>query len=53
MGPILQLSKAYVRLYAGQAEEAWKIAEPLREDPYLSSHRADHFDQIEQALDGT
>jgi Methyltransferase domain len=49
-GPILQLAKAFVRFYAGQHKEAWKIAEPLREDPYLARTRTDHFDQIERAL---
>ena len=48
--PILQLAKAFVRFYAGQHEEAWKIAEPLREDPYLVRTRMDPFDQITRAL---
>jgi hypothetical protein len=48
-GPILQLSKAFVWLYAEQPAKAWKIAEPLRTDPYLARTRTDHFEQILKA----
>ena len=48
-GPILQLSKAFVWLYAEQPAKAWKIAKPLQTDPYLARTRTDHFEQILKA----
>ncbi|MET9881304.1 class I SAM-dependent methyltransferase [Actinacidiphila glaucinigra] len=47
---VLELAKAYVCHYEGDHRRAWRIAEPLLKDPYLSETRADHFAQLRRAL---
>ncbi|MFI6937806.1 hypothetical protein ACIBI4_00925 [Streptomyces sp. NPDC050418] len=47
---VLELAKAFVLHYEGDHRQAWKIAEPLTDDPYLARTRADHFRQLKAAL---
>jgi hypothetical protein len=47
---VLELSKAFAALHAGDPERAWRLAEPLQNVPYLAERRADHFDQLRRAL---
>ncbi|CAM5693249.1 class I SAM-dependent methyltransferase [Streptomyces aurantiogriseus] len=49
--PVLELAKAFVAHYAGRPQQAWKIAEPLTSDEYLSRTRKDHFEQLRKALE--
>ncbi|NBM14833.1 class I SAM-dependent methyltransferase [Streptomyces sp. GC420] len=52
-GSVLELAKAYAVHYEGDHRRAWRIAEPLKSDDYLSATRADHFEQLERALTKT
>ncbi|MQY16237.1 hypothetical protein SRB5_64350 [Streptomyces sp. RB5] len=47
---VLELAKAFTAHYAGKHRQAWQIAAPLREVPYLAAHRTDHFEQLQREL---
>lgn len=45
---VLELSKAFVAYHDENFMTAWEMAQHLLQDPYLATHRQDHFEQLER-----